>query len=244
MRRRHSSRSSQCWRCRGAGGGAAPAKTVRLAIAHVVSHCHVWRTPAKLLGPTLEDHGRARGRASSSGPTARWTSTSRRRRGRGSRSATRARTRAARARSPSARPASTASPRRTCRRRRSAGSTVLGEREHAHADRRRQVAREPTNARSRVSPSVAPSRNAAPSGQAALRAVRALRPRSRCSSSRCAATIVLRRAGESESVRDARRLTEVLGRSVVEPNLDDGVVRGNRVQLATFDRLVRERVLQ
>jgi len=36
------------------GGGAAPAKTVRLAIAHVVSHCHVWRTPARLLGPTLK----------------------------------------------------------------------------------------------------------------------------------------------------------------------------------------------
>src|SRR3954469_9280802 len=55
------------------------------------------------------------------------------------------------------------------------------------------------------------------------------------------ATVVLRRAGESESVRDARRLTEVLGRSVIEPNLDDGVVRGNRVQRATFDRLVRSR---
>ncbi|MFL5937564.1 MAG: hypothetical protein ACJ76U_12060 [Gaiellaceae bacterium] len=36
------------------GGGAASAKTVRLAIAHVVSHCHVWRTPARLLGPTLQ----------------------------------------------------------------------------------------------------------------------------------------------------------------------------------------------
>jgi hypothetical protein len=36
------------------GGGAAPAKTVRLAIAHVVSHCHVWRTTTSLLGPTLK----------------------------------------------------------------------------------------------------------------------------------------------------------------------------------------------
>ncbi len=35
-------------------GIAAPAKTVRLSIAHVVSNCHVWRTPAKLLGPTLK----------------------------------------------------------------------------------------------------------------------------------------------------------------------------------------------
>jgi two-component system, NarL family, sensor kinase len=59
-----------------------------------------------------------------------------------------------------------------------------------------------------------------------------------------AATIVLQRAGESESVRDARRLTEVLGRSVVEPSLADGVVHGNRVQLAAFDRLVHERVLR
>ena len=59
-----------------------------------------------------------------------------------------------------------------------------------------------------------------------------------------AATIVLRHAGETESVREARRLTEVLGRSVVEPNLHDGVVRGNRVQLAAFDRLVHQRVLR
>ncbi len=36
-----------------AGGAAAP-KTVRLAIAHVVSHCHVWRTTSSLLGPTLK----------------------------------------------------------------------------------------------------------------------------------------------------------------------------------------------
>ena len=35
-------------------GAAATSKTVRLAIAHVVSHCHVWRTPAKLLGPALK----------------------------------------------------------------------------------------------------------------------------------------------------------------------------------------------
>jgi hypothetical protein len=33
-------------------GGAVASSTVRLAIAHVVSHCHVWRTPAKLLGPS------------------------------------------------------------------------------------------------------------------------------------------------------------------------------------------------
>ena len=59
-----------------------------------------------------------------------------------------------------------------------------------------------------------------------------------------AATIVLRHAGETESVRDARRLTEVLGRSVVEPSLVDGVVRGSPAQLAAFDRLVHARVLR
>jgi hypothetical protein len=34
-------------------GSATATKTVRLAIAHVVSHCHVWRTTTSLLGPTL-----------------------------------------------------------------------------------------------------------------------------------------------------------------------------------------------
>ena len=34
-------------------GSATGTKTVRLAIAHVVSHCHVWRTTTSLLGPTL-----------------------------------------------------------------------------------------------------------------------------------------------------------------------------------------------
>jgi RND superfamily putative drug exporter len=35
-------------------GSAAPAKTVRLAIAHVVSNCHIWRTPTRALGPTTK----------------------------------------------------------------------------------------------------------------------------------------------------------------------------------------------
>jgi hypothetical protein len=34
-------------------GSATATKTVRLAIAHVVSHCHVWRMTTSLLGPTL-----------------------------------------------------------------------------------------------------------------------------------------------------------------------------------------------
>jgi hypothetical protein len=35
-------------------GGATVPKTVGLAIAHVVSNCHVWRTTAHLLGPTTK----------------------------------------------------------------------------------------------------------------------------------------------------------------------------------------------
>src|SRR5262249_61391618 len=35
-------------------GGGSATKTVQLAIGHVVSNCHVWRTPARLLGPTLK----------------------------------------------------------------------------------------------------------------------------------------------------------------------------------------------
>ena len=58
-----------------------------------------------------------------------------------------------------------------------------------------------------------------------------------------AATFVLRRAGQRESVRDARRLTEVIGHSVIEPNMEEAVVRGNREAFARFDRLVRRRVL-
>jgi len=33
-------------------GGAVASPTVRLAIAHVVAHCHVWKTSTKLLGPS------------------------------------------------------------------------------------------------------------------------------------------------------------------------------------------------
>jgi hypothetical protein len=35
-------------------GGAVVSPTVRLAIAHVVSHCHVWRTSTKTLGPSTK----------------------------------------------------------------------------------------------------------------------------------------------------------------------------------------------
>jgi hypothetical protein len=35
-------------------GGAVASPTVRLAIAHVVSHCHVWRTSTKTLGASTK----------------------------------------------------------------------------------------------------------------------------------------------------------------------------------------------
>ena len=58
------------------------------------------------------------------------------------------------------------------------------------------------------------------------------------------ATFVLRRAGEHESVRDARQLTEAIGRSVIEPNLDEAVVRGDRAAFDRFDTLVRRDVIR
>ncbi len=35
-------------------GGAAASPTVRLVIAHVVEHCHVWTTSTKTLGPAAK----------------------------------------------------------------------------------------------------------------------------------------------------------------------------------------------
>jgi hypothetical protein len=35
-------------------GAAAVSPTVRLAIAHVVRHCHVWRTSTRTLGPSMK----------------------------------------------------------------------------------------------------------------------------------------------------------------------------------------------
>ncbi len=35
-------------------GGAVASPTVRLAIAHVASHCHVWSTSTKTLGPSTK----------------------------------------------------------------------------------------------------------------------------------------------------------------------------------------------
>lgn len=54
---------------------------------------------------------------------------------------------------------------------------------------------------------------------------------------------LLRRAAESESIRDARQVTELLARTVIDPNLSEGVVRGDPDAIERFDRTVRARVL-
>jgi len=59
-----------------------------------------------------------------------------------------------------------------------------------------------------------------------------------------AATYAFRRAGDRESVRDARDLTELLGRSVVEPHLREGIARGDPNAVAELDRAVRSAVLR
>lgn len=57
------------------------------------------------------------------------------------------------------------------------------------------------------------------------------------------AFFVLRSQGDAESVRDARRLTRILGTTAIEPALTDSLVRGDPAAIARLDRLVRERVV-
>jgi two-component system, NarL family, sensor kinase len=57
-----------------------------------------------------------------------------------------------------------------------------------------------------------------------------------------AAALALRSLAHDEAVRDARRLTTLTGRGIVEPALTAGVVRGDRGALARLDRTIRTRV--
>ena len=54
----------------------------------------------------------------------------------------------------------------------------------------------------------------------------------------------VRRAGDEESIREARDITRLLARGVVEPKLTDAVLRQRRSALADLDRVVRARVLE
>lgn len=57
------------------------------------------------------------------------------------------------------------------------------------------------------------------------------------------AVFALRQQGREESIRDARVLTESLGRGVVQPHLADGLLSGAPDALAELDRIVRLSVL-
>jgi two-component system, NarL family, sensor kinase len=54
-----------------------------------------------------------------------------------------------------------------------------------------------------------------------------------------AAAYVFRRAGERESVRDARSLTALIARTVIQPQLRDSILRGDRREIRALDRVVR-----
>jgi two-component system, NarL family, sensor kinase len=54
---------------------------------------------------------------------------------------------------------------------------------------------------------------------------------------------LLRSAGRSEAVRDARQVNQVIGQGIVAPAIDPGLLRGERAAIARMDRLVRRRVI-
>jgi two-component system, NarL family, sensor kinase len=58
-----------------------------------------------------------------------------------------------------------------------------------------------------------------------------------------AGVYLLRNVGRDEAIRNAKEVAELAGRSVVEPALTPGVLRGDPAALARFDRVVRRGVL-
>jgi signal transduction histidine kinase len=55
---------------------------------------------------------------------------------------------------------------------------------------------------------------------------------------------LLRHAGNTQALKDAKNNTQIAARGVVEPNLTPGVMRGDHAALARFDRIMRSSVLQ
>jgi two-component system NarL family sensor kinase len=53
----------------------------------------------------------------------------------------------------------------------------------------------------------------------------------------------LRHVGTDEAVKDAKRITEIVGETTVQPNITDGLVAGRPGAIKRFDRVVRARVL-
>jgi signal transduction histidine kinase len=55
---------------------------------------------------------------------------------------------------------------------------------------------------------------------------------------------VLRSNGTEEATEDAKRVTRIVGLGIVEPELSDGLLRGDPAAVARVDRIVRTRVLR
>ncbi len=54
---------------------------------------------------------------------------------------------------------------------------------------------------------------------------------------------ILQELGESEALREAREVAVLTGQGIAEPELDDGLLRGDPAAIARMDRAVQERVL-
>jgi two-component system, NarL family, sensor kinase len=59
-----------------------------------------------------------------------------------------------------------------------------------------------------------------------------------------ASVYVFRRAGERESVRDARRVTELIASTVIQPRLRDSIVRGDGAAIKALDRVVKPQIIR
>jgi two-component system, NarL family, sensor kinase len=59
-----------------------------------------------------------------------------------------------------------------------------------------------------------------------------------------ASVYVFRRAGERESIRDARRVTELIASTVIQPRLRDSIVRGDGAAIKALDRVVPSHVIR
>jgi signal transduction histidine kinase len=54
----------------------------------------------------------------------------------------------------------------------------------------------------------------------------------------------LRHVATSEAVKDAKRITEIVSQTTVEPNITDGLAAGRPQAIRRFDRVIRKRVLR
>lgn len=54
----------------------------------------------------------------------------------------------------------------------------------------------------------------------------------------------LRHVATSEAVKDAKRITQIVSETTVQPNISDGLVAGQPRAIRRFDRVIRQRVLR